>query len=99
MPTETIAKGIDELRVADLRVQLESRSLETHGIKIELVTRLKNVNMPPPYLGLRVFIKIFVLTLGFAGQRHRSGKAQVLYFAKHAAASATGENQLPISGS
>lgn len=48
MPTETIAKGIDELRVADLRVQLESRSLDTHGIKIELVTRLKNVNMPPP---------------------------------------------------
>lgn len=43
MMTETVAKKIDELRVADLKVELEARSLDTHGNKIDLLTRLKKV--------------------------------------------------------
>lgn len=43
MTTETVAKKIDELRVADLKVELEARSLDTHGIKTDLIARLKKV--------------------------------------------------------
>lgn len=41
----TVGRKIDELRVSDLKLELEARSLDTHGIKGELVKRLRQVNV------------------------------------------------------
>lgn len=37
-------KKLSELRVCDLKLELEKRSLETTGVKIELVKRLQEVS-------------------------------------------------------
>lgn len=43
MSTEGAGKKIGELRVCDLKGELEKRGLETNGIKIALVDRLQKV--------------------------------------------------------
>lgn len=43
MAADTAGKKITELRVYDLKVELEARSLETTGNKNELVKRLQQV--------------------------------------------------------
>lgn len=43
MAADTAGKKINELRVYDLKVELEARSLETTGNKNELVKRLQQV--------------------------------------------------------
>lgn len=43
MSTEGAGKKIGELRVCDLKAELEKRGLETNGIKIALVDRLQKV--------------------------------------------------------
>ncbi len=37
-------KRLSELRVCDLKLELEKRSLETTGVKMELVKRLQEVS-------------------------------------------------------
>lgn len=41
--TEAAGKKIGELRVFDLKAELEARSLETTGNKVDLVKRLQKV--------------------------------------------------------
>lgn len=43
MATEAVGKKIGELRVFDLKSELEARSLETTGNKVDLVKRLQQV--------------------------------------------------------
>lgn len=46
MAADTAGKKINELRVFDLKVELEARALETTGNKNELVKRLQQVRPP-----------------------------------------------------
>lgn len=43
MSSDYVGKKLVELKVCDLRVELEKRGLETTGIKIALVERLQKV--------------------------------------------------------
>lgn len=43
MATETMGKKLTDLRVCDLKTELENRKLDTHGIKSDLVKRLQQV--------------------------------------------------------
>lgn len=43
MSSDSVGKKITDLRVCDLKGELEKRGLETTGIKIALVDRLQKV--------------------------------------------------------
>lgn len=43
MSSDGVGKKISDLRVCDLKTELEKRGLETTGIKIALVDRLQKV--------------------------------------------------------
>lgn len=44
MSSDSVGKKLSDLRVCDLKVELERRGLETTGIKIALFDRLQKVN-------------------------------------------------------
>lgn len=45
MSTDSVGKKISDLRVCDLKTELEKRGLETTGIKVTLAERLNKVNI------------------------------------------------------
>lgn len=58
-------KRLSELRVCDLKLELEKRSLETTGVKMELVKRLQEVS---EFSSARLNL-ILCLTLAFQSKR------------------------------
>lgn len=52
MSTDSVGKKISDLRVCDLKTELEKRGLETTGIKVALVERLHKVNKTNDFFSL-----------------------------------------------
>lgn len=51
-------KRLSELRVCDLKLELEKRSLETTGVKMDLVKRLQEVSSIEIFLSIHSFIDV-----------------------------------------
>lgn len=61
MSSESVGKKITELRVCDLKAELEKRGLETTGIKIALFDRLQKVFLKLDKF--KSFFSVFLLNI------------------------------------
>lgn len=60
MSTDSVGKKISDLRVCDLKTELEKRGLETTGIKVALVERLHKVNKTNDFFFINCDSKILI---------------------------------------